>query len=415
MRLSAITPDHLGNGADQILTLTGAGFDATTTVTLKSTSGTVYKSSQVELDLPTQLTATFNAGAVPPGQYAVLVRADGANASLAGAFTVVPGGKAQLQTNLIGPSFLGYHLPATLYLEYSNTGDLAMPAPIIEVTISQTHSDGTTTAVPILTLNPSLQYHGYWTSAVPDGFTHTVEVLASGATLGVLEPGESIKVPIYYDGWQQPWDGSYPDFHYQVGVEQTTDTTPIPWSSLAASLEPPDINAAAWAVIVSNLETQVGSTWGDFVERIDDDASYLGRLGENVTDLGWLWSFEVEQAAGFSPLPVLVSDTEASVLSVGPALSVDQEFVNTINGQPDRRWDGAGPGTTPIEASCRSAPTGQSPSRPAMAPSAGSSPTAGAATSPSPATSARSQRPEEVDLSSRNRLVTSPPSKRMAS
>ena len=87
-------------------------------------------------------------------------------------------------------------------------------------------------------------HSGYWTSTIPDGFTHKVEILASGATPGVLEPGESIKVPIDYDGCQQLWDGGYPDFNYQLGVEQTTDPTPIPWSSLAPSLEPPDVSAA---------------------------------------------------------------------------------------------------------------------------------------------------------------------------
>ncbi len=332
--LSSVTPPQLGNADDMVLTLSGAGFDSSTTVSLKSAGGTVFKAKQTQLDLPTELTATFSAGAVPAGVYSVIVsRADGANASLAGAFTVVQGGQANFQVNLITPSVLGYHTPATLYLEYSNTGQVAMPAPIVEISISQTHAGSTTTSVPIMTLDSTLQYEGYWASVLPPGFSNTIELLASGATPGVLEPGESIKVPIYYEGWQQPWDGSYPDFNPQVGVEAATDTIPIPWSTLVSSLQPANLNSTAWNSIVPNLEAQIGSTWGDFVRRLDDDALYLGQLGESVNDLGWLWTYEVAQANGFSPVSVLNSDTDAQVLIVGPMLSVDREFLNSISGR----------------------------------------------------------------------------------
>ena len=56
----------------------------------------------------------------------------------------------------------------------------------------------------------------------------------------MLEPSESIQVPIYYAGWQQPYDLSYPVFEPEVAVELTTDTTPIPWSQLQADFRPPN-------------------------------------------------------------------------------------------------------------------------------------------------------------------------------
>jgi RHS repeat-associated protein len=332
--VSGVTPDHAGNAAAAVLTVTGAGFDATSMVSLVAGNGTTYRASTVQLDLPTQLTATFLAGVVPAGVYTVSVtRGDGARGSLANAFTMKQGGRAQFNVNLVTPSLLGYHIPSTLYLQYSNTGDLAMPAPVIDVTITQTHANGTTDAKALLTLDGSIVTQGFWTSALPDGFSNTVDVLASGATPGVLEPGEAVQVPIYYAGWQQPWDLRYPLFHFDVGVQQTTDPTPVDWPSLQANFRPPDISPAAWNALFPNLQAQLGNTLGAFVQRLDDDAQYLGHLGEQVNDINALWYFEVQQANGFNPLQALSSQEDVEVPTPGPALTVQRAFFNSIDGR----------------------------------------------------------------------------------
>ena len=80
-----------------------------------------------------------------------------------------------------------------------------------------------------------------------------------------------------------------------------------------------------------NLEAQVGNTWGDFVQRLDNDATYLAHLGEKVNDLDQLWAFEIQQANGFSPITVLSSATDAQVPTPGPALTVNRAFFNSIN------------------------------------------------------------------------------------
>ena len=329
--LSSVSPDHLGNTADQIITLTGGIFNSSAAVSLVASDGTTYPAGTVHLDLPTELKATFPAGSVPVGTYDVQVSQGGATTTLPNAFRVVQGGFAQLQTHLGVPDALGYHVPATLYLQYSNVGTLAMPAPVIAVTIFQTHAGGNTDANALLTLDSSLVTQGYWGTSIPAGFSNTVQVLASGATPGVLEPGESVTVPIYYAGWQQPWDTSYPVFQPEIGVELPTDTTPIPWSSLQASFQPPNISTPAWNAMFPNLEAQLGNTWGGYVQRLDSDATYLASLGEKVNDLDQLWSYEVQQANGFSPVSVLSSAVDASVLNHGPALSVDRMFLNSIN------------------------------------------------------------------------------------
>src|SRR5207245_1036342 len=72
--LSSLSPDHLGNGTDMTLTLTGAGFDRTTIVELLDSGGATHPADAVSIDTPTHLTATFAAGSIPPGTYAVRAR-----------------------------------------------------------------------------------------------------------------------------------------------------------------------------------------------------------------------------------------------------------------------------------------------------------------------------------------------------
>jgi len=47
--------------------------------------------------------------------------------------------------------------------------------------------------------------------------------------------------------------------------------------------------------IWANFVIQVGQTWGDYQGMLDDNAAYLGRLGQQVSDVGELLAFEFQQ------------------------------------------------------------------------------------------------------------------------
>src|SRR5207245_8212394 len=125
------------------------------------------------------------AGSGPGGSYSVRAwRNAGGSAVFPGAFQRLAGGQARLETNLVLPSFIGRHAQATIYVEYANTGDAAMPAPLLVL-------HGSDRA--LLTLDEHGLTAGFWMSAVPsavpDGYGDTVQILGSGATPGVLQPG----------------------------------------------------------------------------------------------------------------------------------------------------------------------------------------------------------------------------------
>ena len=135
-------------------------------------------------------------------------------------------------TRLILPSVIGRHISSTFYVQYTNTGSAAMPAPVLLLESSVAYDQ------PLFTLNKALVVSGFWTSAIPEGYSNTVEILASGKVPGVLEPGESVTVPVYYAGMHQPWNLSETQFSFDIRIFNSTDTDPVNWSSLQSSLQP---------------------------------------------------------------------------------------------------------------------------------------------------------------------------------
>ena len=137
--LFSINPAQHGNIEDTTLSLNGAGFTSGTIVSLVSADGqTTYPLSDPTVGASTEMTAIIPANSVPPGTYTVKVtQADGSSATLPNGFTMVQGGQAVLNTKIIVPNPIGYHIGSTLYVEYSNTGNIAMPAPLLVVTADQ--------------------------------------------------------------------------------------------------------------------------------------------------------------------------------------------------------------------------------------------------------------------------------------
>src|SRR5205085_1051256 len=137
-------------------------------------------------------------------------------------FQLIAGMGPNLETHLVVPRVVGYHAIATIYLEYKNTGDAPMPAPLLTVSAEQLGRQGA-----LLTLDSSRLVQGFWTASVPEGFSHSVQFLGSGDTPGLLRPGESRTVPVYYAGWQQPWDIGYSLIYFNLGILEATNTTTI--------------------------------------------------------------------------------------------------------------------------------------------------------------------------------------------
>jgi YD repeat-containing protein len=339
--LTQVSPIHFGTSGNLILTLRGAGFDDTTAVSLMAADGTIYASNTVRLDSPTQVTGAFTAGTVPAGVYSVEVTQDqNLSAELRDSFTMIEGGQAVLETHITVPGAVGGHQPAVIYVEYSNTGDVAMSAPVLGLTATRLGLQGA-----LLTLDPSLANQGYISFDTPPGYSQSVQILASGATPGLLQPGESETVPVYWAGWLrgQLLDFQLPLISFSLTSFTADDSAPIDWDSLQDSLRPTTISPASWNVIYPNLAAQIGDRWGGYVRSLDNTAFFLGRGGQSVYDVSKLWQFEVQQAnGGAEPIPLALTYDLSATPGMESSPTIARAFPTTISGRNQVGPFGAG-------------------------------------------------------------------------
>ncbi len=98
------------------------------------------------------------------------------------------GSPARLETNLILPSALGFHIAATLYIEYANTGGAPMPAPLLKLHGSQ-HA--------LLTVDEAMAGSGLWTENPPLAQpSHVFKKLPDESALAVAGMRMSASKPV---------------------------------------------------------------------------------------------------------------------------------------------------------------------------------------------------------------------------
>jgi RHS repeat-associated protein len=311
--LADLSPNRAGNLLPATITVDGAGFDGTAQAFLQS-GGTTVSTGTVTVVSSSRLQVGFDFGGLTAGTYSVTIVQGPNFASLP--LQIVNGGIGKLDAQLIVPGAVGRHVPSILYVEYSNVGDGPMAAPLLIVHGSQ-HS--------LMTLDPTLGAQGLWTAAKVPGFSDTVQILASGATPGVLQPGESMRVPIMHCGLERPWDLTAPAVEFDLGIFDSSSTDLIDWNALIAGSQVstnPILPNVVWSNVVANL----GVSWGDYAARLSGDARYLGSLGLNVNGVSELLGFEFAQADGLSPLTRLRSATDALVSAPGLDLVFTRVF-----------------------------------------------------------------------------------------
>jgi hypothetical protein len=315
--IDSITPGRTGNSVPATVEISGFGFSTETAVRLRQDDQT-YLASDVAVVSPTLLLADFDLPAIPAGIYQLELTDNGSVAALP--FEVLSGGTANLVTSLVAPSRVGRNTTSTIYVDYENTGDVAMAAPLLVLR-------GTDRAQMALQQTASLRIvPSFWTSADAPDFGDTVQFLGSGRTAGVLHPGESVRVPLTFIGLGRPWDFSDTRVDFTVEILDAASTLPIDWNAIESQVRPPSLPDDTWAGLWTNFRQQVGSTWGDYVAMLSDNARYLSRLGSAVTDVAELLNFEFAQANGLGVIPFLARSTDAVVPAPGGPLTFRRGF-----------------------------------------------------------------------------------------
>jgi RHS repeat-associated protein len=324
--LSQVSPSLHASGVRLDLTLIGAGFLHPIEVALVDSAGALHLPDTVELDTSSRLTAIFAPNRLAPGRYAVRVARDASSVLLDTAIEIVADGEPQLETNLIVPAAVGLNAHATIHVEYANTGQVSMPAPIL--VLGPANPGGVNQ--PWLALDKNKVASGLWSAGSPEGFSHSVQFLASGARAGILQPGESLRVPIHFVGVAN-LDRSNPEVQFSLGALRADDQTPADWASLKSSMRPAYVGEDAWNIVWDNFVAQAGVTWGDYAAMLSRNAVHLERQGQLVQDIALLLALSFRQADALSPVPVLASATDATLPAPGLPLVFQRAYAQPIS------------------------------------------------------------------------------------
>ncbi|HZN66903.1 MAG TPA: RHS repeat-associated core domain-containing protein [Tepidisphaeraceae bacterium] len=341
LRVGSITPDRYGVGHTMTMTLTGGGFGPGTVVRLIS-GATTIDAATVEADSFTQATATLNLGGAPQGVYDVRVERGAAAFTLPRAFTALPDAPARLEMRLVMPSRFTQSSVATGSIEYANTGNIAIDAPLMILQSGDPQGD----QFPILSLDLARTVENFWSSPLPPGTSHRVMVLGSGAVPGVLNPGERMSVPFNYLGEKPPirdsdnllqlellcveGDGDGAPAMGPLPASEVTPAgeshAPVDWAGLKNALRPPGVPAAIWDRVYPQITGPL-DTAADFVDALVADAKYLGRIGVRVVDADELWNFEVLEALGsFTAFRTLASSVDSQLPAPTEPLTFSRSF-----------------------------------------------------------------------------------------
>ncbi len=267
--LSDLSLRAAGNSGEVMLDITGLGFDEPMTVELLGPEN--ISALVVSGITSSRLQAVFDLAGVTVGTYDLRVTwPDMGSLTMPDAFEVFPGLGPQLAAELHPPEEVRSYRTYVVWLEYANTGDADMPAPLFTVRGN----------VPV-----SLDR--------ADISRDRVEVLGIGspASPGTLRVGESGRVPIYFTA------------NLAGTVELELSTTidspqPINWATYQDLMRPPDMDPGLWDALWPNLVARLGPTWSDYLQVLRSGADRTGLRGQMLHDVAHLLRLEMLQAAG---------------------------------------------------------------------------------------------------------------------
>jgi hypothetical protein len=159
------------------------------------------------------------------------------------------------------PQVLSRHGESVIYVDYSNQGSTTINAPMVTLHGTQ-HS--------LLSMYPPSGKTIHYFDP-PSQYSSTVSFLATGnsATPTVLQPGESMRIPVYYVGQQRPWDFSKTKVDFTLKTSDQSETTPLDVSQFQAAFEAEGYsakNAQQYAAATKHL---LGDTVGGLVTYAD--------------------------------------------------------------------------------------------------------------------------------------------------
>lgn len=281
--LNSVSPASLPSSGMTTLTLLGANFATNAAVRI----GAIAAES-VEWKSAEMLVATIDCSKLAPGAAsAVSVVSGGETATLAGAVTVqAQQGRAELTAGIEVPDSVRQGRSMAIYVDYENTGNLDLPAPVLEVVATGV----------VFTV---------------DGIDYTNRVSVMGlseeAPVGTLRPGEPQRLALTARLTTSASNVRYTLHSRHAAQEAAQQAVRLGTFFNPAWLYRAKTNESA---MVAALQETIGATWADFYFGMGPFASTQFESNENIVTYDSLSTAFVESVYWNLFAPEIPEDAE---------------------------------------------------------------------------------------------------------
>ncbi|GAB1544710.1 hypothetical protein NUACC21_73860 [Scytonema sp. NUACC21] len=303
LRLGTTRGSNLGQTT---MMISGAKFSTDAEVNLIAPDGSQRTASRVWWKDSTELWATFDLRGLNPEQYDVQVKDDGKTAILADSFTVNTGAPGKVETQIVAPKALRLGQNGIITVEYVNTGETDVLAPLISLTAE----------------NAELLPPGSGAS------TSSIEFLAinTDGPAGILSPGASGSISFVFA--PTVTTGSV---NFDLQVQSESDRL-FDWATVKEEARPDFVPERFWDAFWNNFTASVGSTVSDYLGVLADNATHLSQMGEYTHSAARLLKFELQQAGNAFTNPAIAA---VDIVDATPGLSLQfgRIFLQSLAGR----------------------------------------------------------------------------------
>ncbi|MCX6361147.1 MAG: hypothetical protein NT029_15165 [Armatimonadetes bacterium] len=162
-----------------------------------------------------------------------------------------------------------------------------------------------------------------------------LQFVGSGTDKSVIQPGEMIRVPYYFNSPNLGGDGSLHHFLACLVQVSVQGGHPLDMAAVEAALKPEGVDQGAWNVVWPNLQARFGTTWESYQARLSAVSSYLAANGNPSIDVRRQLALDMTAAfGGMSPTKYLVSAVDAAA----PAPALAPVFSRSARSTIDQRF-----------------------------------------------------------------------------
>lgn len=281
LEIDKVSPGELANTGRSTIQILGDDFKPGVQVQLVAPDGSTIDGEERRHNSAV-LQATFDLNDANPGLYDVRVtNPDSQTVTQADAVTVTAVVQQSFETSFSMPGVTRPRRVISLTVQYANTGNVDLPA-------------------PLLTLDAGADNLAWRLAGEKDwivGSDFDLMGLSSDGTATILRPGQTEYVGVQL---RVPFQTSPVSVLLSsIGaVSDDGSSEPINWSQFEADVKPPEVDSQTWEPAFTQLQAQIGNTWGDYVAALRNNADRWNAAGRRVASAAELLQMEMDEAFG---------------------------------------------------------------------------------------------------------------------